>query len=93
MFGTAGQDNITGISIERFDELLDEARTENDPGDRLLIYREAEQVAFGEAALIPLVTLQHRVFFGDTLSGAALEPDGSLNLSAIEFVVDQFEDE
>ena len=93
MFGTNGQDNISSISIDRFDDLLDEARSENDPGDRLLIYNEAEQVVFGEAALIPLVTLQHRVFFGDTLSAAALEPDGSLNLSAMEFVVDQFEDE
>ncbi len=90
MFGTNGPDNITGISIERLDEVLAEARREFDGEERQLDYAEAESIVFGEAALAPLVTLHHDLWFGENLSSAGLEPDGSLDLAAMTVVLDQF---
>lgn len=92
LFATAGRDNLTSTSIERLDDLLDEARAEGDPERRQLIYTEAEQVVFGEAAVAPLVTAQHHLRFNETLSSAGLEPDGSLDLAAIVPALDQFEE-
>jgi len=85
MFETAGRDNLTGTSIERFDELIAEARSEPDASARADLYEEAELVLFGEAVVLPLVEFRHHLAFGPTLQGVGLEPDGSLDLSQIEF--------
>ncbi len=90
MFSTGGADNITGTSIDRLDDLFIEARSELDSADRQVVFAEAESVLFGEAVIAPLVTLQHQLWFGETLSRAGLEPDGSLDLSAMGFVLDEF---
>ena len=93
MFGSDGPDNITGISIDRLDEVLVDARQELDGAQRQLDYAEAESIVFGEAALAPLVTLRHDLWFGENLSSAGLEPDGSLDLAAMTVVLDQFSDD
>ena len=93
MFGSDGPDNITGISIDRLDEVLFDARQELDGAQRQLDYAEAESIVFGEAALAPLVTLRHDLWFGENLSSAGLEPDGSLDLAAMTVVLDQFSDD
>lgn len=93
MFATDGPDNITGISIDRLDDVFTEARQELDGEDRQLDYAEAESIVFGEAALAPLVTNHHDLWFGENLSSAGLEPDGSLDLAAITVVLDQFNDD
>lgn len=93
MFGTNGPDNITGISIDRLDDALAEARNALDGAERQRAYSAAERIVFGEAALAPLVTLHHDVWFGKNLSSAGLEPDGSLDLTAFSVVLDQFVDE
>lgn len=85
LFGSFGYDNITGTSIDRLDELIAEARDEQNGELRRADYASAEQVAFGEGVVLPLVTLQHHVRFTDQLRAAGLEPDGSLDLNAIEF--------
>lgn len=85
MFHTAGRDNLTGTSIERFDSLIDEARKESDPSARANFYESAEQVLFGEAVVLPLVEFRHHLAHGPTLTAAGLEADGSLDLSQIEF--------
>ena len=90
MFGSDGPDNITGISIDRLDEVLADARQELDGAQRQLDYAEAESIVLGEAALAPLVTLRHDLWFGENLSSAGLEPDGSLDLAAMTVVLDQF---
>ena len=40
-----------------------------------------------------MVTLHHDIWFGENLSSAGLEPDGSLDLAAITVVLDQFNDD
>ena len=84
-FHTAGSDNLTATSIERVDSLIEEARTTNDPTERRTLYAEAETVLFGEAVVLPLVEFRHHLAHGPTLVAAGLEPDGSLDLGAIEF--------
>ena len=93
IFATDGSDNITGISIDRLDDVLNEARGELDGDERQLRYAEAEQIVFGEAAFAPLVSLHHDLWFGENLNSAGLEPDGSLDLAAMTVVIDQFLDE
>ena len=85
MFHTAGSDNLTGTSIERFDALIDQARQEPDADDRADLYQQAEFVLFGEAVVLPLVEFRHHLAHGPTLVGANLEADGSLDLNSIEF--------
>lgn len=87
MFHTDGRDNLTGTSIERFDELIDEARAEPDPEERADLYERAEFVLFGEAVVLPLVEFRHHLAHGPTLVSAGLEADGSLDLSQVEFAV------
>lgn len=85
MFHTAGRDNLTGTSIERFDAFIAAARVEPNPVVRASIYGDAEQVLFGEAVVLPLVEFRLHVAFTDVLESAGLEPDGSLDLDAIVF--------
>jgi oligopeptide transport system substrate-binding protein len=85
MFHTAGRDNLTGTSIARFDALIAASRTEPNPVVRASIYEQAERVLFGQAVVLPLVEFRHHLAFGPTLVGAGLEPDGSLDLDAMEF--------
>ena len=93
LFETNGLDNITGISIDRFDEVIEEARNEFEGARRQLFYAEAETILFGEAALAPLVTLHHDFWFNERLDRVGLEPDGSLDFAEISIAFDQFNDE
>lgn len=85
MFHTAGRDNLSGTSIERFDALIGAARLEANPVVRASIYGDAERVLFAEAAVLPLAEFRHHLAFTEVLESAGLEPDGSLDLEAIVF--------
>lgn len=85
LFASNGYDNITGISIDRVDEAVGEARLEPNALERAELYADAEIAVFGDAGVLPLVTLQHHLRFTDALAIAGLEPDGSLDLNGIEF--------
>lgn len=85
MFHTAGRDNLSGTSIERFDEFIAAARLEANPVVRASIYGDAERVLFAEAVVLPLAEFSHHLAFTDVLESAGLEPDGSLDLDAIVF--------
>ena len=85
MFHTAGRDNLSGTSIERFDAFIAAARLEANPVVRASIYADAERVLFSEAVVLPLAEFRHHLAFTDVLESAGLEPDGSLDLDAIVF--------
>lgn len=85
MFETAGRDNLTGTSIERFDAFIAAARVEPNPVVRASIYADAERLLFAEAVALPVAEFRHHVAFTDVLESASLEPDGSLDLEAIVF--------
>ena len=76
---------MTGTSIVRVDELIDEARRTADPATRANLYSQAESILFAEAAVAPFVEFRHQLAFGETLASVGLEPDGSLNLAHIVF--------
>lgn len=85
MFQTAGRDNLSGTSIDRFDELIAAARLEANPVVRAAIYGDAERLLFAQAVALPLVEFRHHVAFTDAIEAASLEPDGSLDLDSIAF--------
>ncbi len=85
-FHTTGRDNVTATSIERVDDLIDEARETEDAEERAQLYSDAERILFGEAVVLPFLEFRHQIAFGDSLESAGLEPDGSLNLDEIVFV-------
>lgn len=84
-FHSEGGDNVTATAIDRVDELIDQARLTEEADDRAGLYRDAERVLFAEAVVVPLVEFRHEIAFGRRLLSAGLEPDGSLNLTQIEF--------
>ena len=89
LFHSAGRDNLTGTSISRFDGLIQGARAEANPVVRASIYEGAEQLLFAEAVVLPLVEFRHSLVLGPSLASAGLEPDGSLDLSVIEFAASE----
>jgi oligopeptide transport system substrate-binding protein len=54
MFVTGGANNQTGWSNARYDELLRQARGEQDPKRRMEIFRDAEKILLDELPIIPL---------------------------------------
>ncbi len=88
-FHTTGLDNVSGTSIERVDNLIDEARSTGDDDARAQLYLDAERTVFAEAVVLPLVEFKHLVLLGSSLDSTSfsLEPDGSLNLGSTVFEV------
>jgi ABC-type transport system substrate-binding protein len=54
LFHTESRQNHTGYSNEELDAILDEAGVEQDPEQRVALYREAEQLIIDEAPWVPL---------------------------------------
>ena len=85
MFVTNGSDNVTGVSIPEFDDLILEARGMDNDLARADLYGQAEQLLFENAVVLPLAMFQHYLVAGPTINFATVEPDGSLDLSSIAF--------
>ncbi len=54
LFYSDSRQNHTGYSNPTLDAILDEAGVEQDPEQRLSLYREAEQLIIDEAVWVPL---------------------------------------
>jgi len=54
LFHSEKNDNHMGYSNPEVDELLEKARTEQDPEERLQLYQEAEQIIINDAPWVPL---------------------------------------
>jgi oligopeptide transport system substrate-binding protein len=54
LFHGEKSENHMGYSNPEVDELLEEARTEQDPEERLQLYQEAEQIIINDAPWVPL---------------------------------------
>jgi oligopeptide transport system substrate-binding protein len=54
LFHSEKNDNHMGYSNPELDELLEKARTEQDPEARLKLYQEAEQIIINDAPWLPL---------------------------------------
>jgi oligopeptide transport system substrate-binding protein len=53
-FHSASANNETGYSNDEFDELIEEARTEQDEEARLALYQQAEEILVQDAPWLPL---------------------------------------
>ncbi len=54
LFHSEKSENHMGYSNPELDELLEKARTEQDPEERLKLYQEAEQIIINDAPWVPL---------------------------------------
>ncbi len=54
MWHSSHPNNNSGIDLPRFDELMAQVRTENDPAKRAELYREAEILLLTEGPVIPV---------------------------------------
>lgn len=54
LFYSRSNDNNTGYSNPEVDALLEQARVEQDPQERVRLYQEAEQIIVDDAAWLPL---------------------------------------
>ena len=62
--------NDSGFSNERYDELMAEARTSDDP---LPLYQEAEQIIMEELPILPVYFYSTVFMLDDTIKGWPLE--------------------
>ena len=84
-FVTGGADNVTGVSLPDFDELIADARSTVDAAERDALYAEAEVMLHENAVVVPLVEFAHRVLHTAELEAFSLEADGSLDLDSVVF--------
>jgi oligopeptide transport system substrate-binding protein len=54
MFVTGGGQNQTGWSNSRYDALIEQAAAEGDPGRRMEMLHEAEQILMSEVPIVPI---------------------------------------
>lgn len=83
---TGAQNNIGDYHNPQMDSLLDEAAVVQDPDARLNMYRDAEQMAVQDAAILPLYFGRNYVLVKPYVKGYMLNPLGYplLNLVSIQ---------
>lgn len=84
-FTTDSRDNVTGVSLPDFDDLILDARSTVDAETRDARYAEAEALLFENAVLVPVVQFTHRIVHSDAVEAISLEADGSLDLDSVVF--------
>ena len=89
IFRSEGGFNVAGYSNPEVDVLLDQARSEQDPGARLKLYKQAEELLLEDFAVLPLDYSQWYALVDPKVQGYTLSPMGApifhqLSLQAIE---------
>ena len=75
LFHSESETNHGGYSNPKVDALLEEARVELDPGNRIRLYNEAEEIIVNDAAWIPLwYTGDRNLLIKPYIKGYALTP-------------------
>ncbi|MCX5999442.1 MAG: peptide ABC transporter substrate-binding protein, partial [Chloroflexi bacterium] len=83
LFHTGAQNNDGGYSNTQLDLLLDNAAVEQDPGTRLSLYRDAEQIVVKDAAILPLYFGRSYVLVKPYVKDFSLSPLGYPLLSKV----------
>lgn len=84
-YKTGANNNYTGFSNERVDELLELGRTESDTQERIKIYEEINQIIWDEA---PYINLYHEIDFKaykSNVNGFKHIADGMIRTETITF--------
>lgn len=74
LFHSEGGFNVSGYSNPNVDTLLDQARTELDPGARISLYNQAEDLLLADFAALPLVHDNTFVLVDEDVKGFVLTP-------------------
>jgi len=80
---TDAADNHAAVSDEGLDDLLDQARSAQDPGRREARYQEAERVALDDLAVVPLAWFRARYAVKQYVDGFVLDPLGGFDVARL----------
>lgn len=76
IFHSKGGFNVSGYSNPELDALLDQARSEQDPAARLLLYHQVEVLLLEDFAVLPLDYSQRYALVDPRVQGYSLSPMG-----------------
>ena len=83
LFHSTAENNVGGFSKDEVDDLLEEARLEQDQDARFELYRQAEELLRSEAAAIPLYFGRNFMLVKPYVIDFSLNPQGGLSLSKV----------
>ncbi len=85
LFSTAaiGGDNLEQYSNPKLDQMLVDARTAKDEGERNRLYNEAEKIVLDDVAVIPLNWYRGTIVWRPTLKNVQETPLGFLNYESM----------
>jgi peptide/nickel transport system substrate-binding protein len=75
-----GGNNVSRFRNDEFHQLLLQGQRELDPAQRLVIYQKAQEIAFAEAPVVPLVYARANVAMSKRVKGYKLHPTGMVRL-------------
>lgn len=85
-YRSGSENNDTGWSNARFDELMDLAAAEADQSKRLALFQEAEQLLLDEQPIIPLYHDVLAYLYRDNVKGLYMHPRNMVMYKSIEVV-------
>ena len=83
LFHSTAENNVGRYSKDEVDDLLEEARLEQDQDARFALYRQAEEILRDEAAAIPLYFGRNFMLVKPYVKDFSLNPQGGLSLSQV----------
>jgi peptide/nickel transport system substrate-binding protein/oligopeptide transport system substrate-binding protein len=83
MFESTQRDNLTKLTVREIDQLLAEARREQNTGQRTSLYRQAEQLVLDQFPLIPIAQFTNRWAASDAVEGLTITSLGTFDVTAV----------
>lgn len=83
LFGSDQPDNYTGYANPSFDDLLQQAASEQDPDQRVLLYAQANQLLMDDAVVLPFYYDRSYMLVRPWVQGLDVTPLGILYLDRI----------
>ncbi len=83
LFRSTSADDVTNLADPAVDAVLDQARTEADPGERGERYAEAERLVMAKLPLVPIGQYQSRWVTAVGVEGLALDITGSFDIAEV----------
>ncbi|MFD1781016.1 glutathione ABC transporter substrate-binding protein [Fredinandcohnia salidurans] len=75
--------NTFFYSNEEVDRLIEAARSEKNPGKRIELYAQAQQIQMEEAIYIPVRVIENVAAISESISGFSISPSGYLEINDV----------
>ena len=79
LFLSNSPDNLTGLASPEIDQKLTAARAEADPGKRLSLYLDAEQLVLDQYVVVPVAQLETRMVASSRVKGFGVDALGTFD--------------